>query len=76
AVVTLVEKLPQPFRCKRNAVRRRDAAEIKAERKRLLTNEIRQFACAYPLLVAGDVDSRFSCRLFCDIYMPGARRSK
>lgn len=75
-MVTLVEKQPQPFRGQRNAVRCGDAAEIKAKRKRFLANEIRQFAGAYSLLVAGNVDGRFSRGLFCDLYMLNAGRSK
>ncbi|KNY32327.1 hypothetical protein AKG12_20425 [Agrobacterium sp. SUL3] len=75
-MVTLLEKQPQPFRRQRNAVRCGDAAEIKAKRKRFLTNEIRQLARAYPLLVAGNVDGRFSRVLICDIYMLNAGRSK
>lgn len=31
AVVAILEKLPQPLRCKRNAVGRRDATQIEAE---------------------------------------------
>ncbi|QTK79901.1 hypothetical protein AT6N2_C2270 [Agrobacterium tumefaciens] len=68
AVVAIVEELPQPLRCKRNAVGYRDATEIEAERNRLPTNEIRQFARAYPLLVVGNVDRLTSRDLLCGIY--------
>jgi len=68
AVIAVVEKLSQPFRRERNAVWGGDATEIEAERKRFLTNEVRQFVRAYPLLFARDVDGRFSCGLFCGIY--------
>jgi hypothetical protein len=67
-VIAIVEKLSQPFGCERNAVWGSDAAEIEAKRKRFLTNEVRQFTRAYPLLFARDVDGRLSCGLFCGIY--------
>ncbi|KVK52936.1 hypothetical protein L904_01165 [Agrobacterium sp. LY4] len=68
AVIAIVEKLSQPFGCERHAVRRGDATQIEAERKRFLTNEVRQFMRAYSLLFARDVDGRLSRGLFCGIY--------